>query len=200
MDKSINCFMKQHFYFVITLFLFSLVSCSDSDSLKTNWEITTEKVELIASKYDIELEIDDSITKDNSLNFDTWEDFEDFIIEVESLGLDNNSLIAYKFIDDSNETLYETKGCGDGLYGGSHSMLGGMIKFNITAIVEDGCITSVSGGVSGVTLGWTYTQGESSTSCNGGTICGYTNFNVFVEGVGTVYRQYGCVDFEISGC
>ena len=88
-------------------------------------------------------------------------------------------------------------GCANGVYSGS-GMTSGFATLNFDVSVSGGCISGISGGFTGWTLGVSYTQGGTSFGCNSGTVCGSVNYNLFFEGVGTLYSERVCYSISLN--
>lgn len=49
-----------------------------------------------------------------------------------------------------------------------------------------------------MTLGISYSQGGTHIGCTSASVCGNINYNLFVEGVGTVYSRRVCYNIYLN--
>jgi hypothetical protein len=186
---------------ILAIFILTLTSCSE-DTISDNEKIVKNTNELnISSRYSesesikivetiakdlgANIKYDSKITKDNAIVFETEQEARDFIKKMQIAALDDDIL--------SEETGSElTK-----VYYGS-AMTTGFATLGFTVVTgSNGCISSVSGGWSGMTLGLGYSQGATHLGCHSATVCGTVSASLFFEGVGTVYSQNVCYNITI---
>jgi|SRR5690606_2716662 len=135
-------------------------------------------------------------TPDNSIVFSTQEEYDEFVSNLhQSINETEDSEI---WLDYVGEAGYSARGCADGVYYGS-GMTSGFATLGFDVTVSGGCITGVNGAFTGLTLGVSYEQGGSSGGCKSTTVCGNVNYNMFLEGIGTVYSRRVCYKISL-GC
>ena len=142
-------------------------------------------VETIANDLDADIKYDSGVTKKNAIVFETEQEARDFIkkMQIETL---NNDILSGGI----NQELAK-------VYYGS-AMSTGFATLGFTVVTgSNGCISSVSGGWSGMNIGLGYSQGATNISCNSATVCGTVSASLFFEGVGTVYSQNACYTITI---
>ena len=176
---------------VIYLFTFLLVlSCSkENESIKIE---TINELNKFAKESSFDIEINSMISKEEAIILNNIDELKSFINEKNS-ELDNlkKSLSKKRTLS----TIANKTPCPDnhGIYTGSVN-IGPLTQVNFTATFNHGTVTDFSTSMSGFTLGTSYSQNAFSVTSQNldGTnmsTTGFINYNLFVEGVGTVYRQ-----------
>lgn len=174
--------------FAASLMVTGFVSCdNESDAVynENNGQLVNpalQKSGSFADIYNVAKGLGDTVVEDstvdetNGIVFNSVQDYKDFVLE--------QKLALQAAMEDIIE-IYG--GCADGIYTGSIGAGMGTLYFDV--VVSGGKITSVTGSLGGFTLGISYTQGAVSISGNSATVKGFVNYNVFFEGIGTVYSQ-----------
>lgn len=182
---------KTTFGILFSIFLISLsfTSC-DNDSnqeIAGNSGLIQQKSATFNDIYAVAKDLGDTVTEDpsvdgsNALVFDSMQSYKDFVLQ--------QKLALQAALDDIIEI-----NCADGLYSGSIGAGMGTLTFDV--VVSGGKISSVMSNLSGFTLGISYSQGAVSPGGSSATVVGFFNYNVFCEGIGTIYTQR--VVFNIS--
>lgn len=193
MKKSLKLFP-----FLSLVAAISLYSCSQDEQIVNEKQNNSELVNSVKNVDDWKQYVTPSAsaTKDNSIVFDTQEEYEKFLSQLHATidkAQDTELILDYK------GKGVASKGCADGVYYGS-GMTNGAATLGFDVSVKGGCITGVSGYFSGLTLGaMSYSQGGTSIGCKSASVCGNVNYNFFVEGIGTVYSQRICYKISL-GC
>lgn len=190
--------MKKHFKFLPFLFLgFCLVlnSCSREENLgamdnqfEVNQKSNNSTLDIISNVSDdlnVSLTVDENISEENAIYIETEEELRKFISDQRNL------------IGASGNPQYQTEGCADGIYTGS-AMTSGFATLNFDVSITDGCISGITGGFSGWTLGVGYSQGETQFGCGSGTVCGSIEYSLFFQGVGTLYSESVCYSISMN--
>ena len=186
---------------IIILFLTIIsFSCSDEELILKEEKLTKEKlIEHLKKRnnnYTFQDESTFLLSKSKNklpepIYFDNIEEMDDFLNKTESLinetaGL---TLLTYKSDDDPNG------GDNEGYFTKS-AYIGGFGVYMNVGFNFSGCSGSnLNSWISGFTLGvtWHHTGGNLSTSAQNDrinfTVSGYMNYNIFVEGIGTVFTQ-----------
>lgn len=196
---------KNTFYYtlpVILSVLFLVISCSKDDDLTIVNESAEEKIARLNNELGTNLKIDNSVTKDNSLVFDTEEDFKQFIKSLNDhqstrvLGQKNQN----KKLTDKNSLSNEN--ATNAIYSYYYGQLNAFsVTFNFACNKFDEFL-DIESWISGFTLGVSY---EHKTSHKRSlftyypnhyqnqeriffeyTVRGIFKYNVFVEGIGTI--------------
>ena len=174
----------------------SIFACSDEEySLQEN--INQQKIATInkiAQDFDADITIDKSINESNSIVINSEEEYRNFVAKIKKQISDNKGLNFGTSIEDSQ---MRKAGCADGVYSVS-GMTSGFATLNFDVSVSGGCISGISGGFTGWTLGASYTQGGTSFGCSSGTVCGTVNYNLFFEGIGTLYSERVCYSISLN--
>src|SRR5690606_4969929 len=110
---------------------------------------------------------DSTVTEDNAIVFNTQEEYDNFIRNLDSQLADNQEII----VQPVRPTNLASRGCGDGVYRGS-GLSSGFATLSFDVSVTNGCISGITGGFTGWTLGASYTQGGTQFGCSSGTVCG----------------------------
>jgi len=178
-----------------------LKSSSDNKKNSSN-DNTVRKINEIAEELDADIKIDSGVNKDKAIVMESEEEFRNFIKEIKKQTEDE-----FRFVigdpDVENPDLgivdpdYEINSCSDGVYSGT-ALSTGFAELSFDVSVSGGCITGINGSFSGWTLGVSYSQGATQFGCNSGTVCGNVNYNVFLEGVGTVYSERMCFSVSLN--
>ena len=183
--------MKTLNHVIYLLITFSLIfSCSkENESIKT--EIIHE-LNRFAKESSFDIEINSTVPEDEAIILNDIDELKSFINE-KNRELDNLkkssskkrilSAFANKIPCPDNHGIYT-----------SSVNIGPITQINFTATFNHGTVTNFSTSMSGFTLGTSYTQNAFSVTSQNleGTnmsTTGFINYNLFVEGVGTVYRQ-----------
>jgi len=175
---------------LLAIFILSLTSCSEETnelnlSSRYSEHDKAKIVETIANDLGADIKYDREVTKKNAIVFETEQEARDFIKKMQKLALNNN--ILYGGINQELAKVY---------YGSAMST--GFATLGFTVVTgSNGCISSVSGDWSGMTLGLGYSQGATNIGCHSATVCGTVSANLFFEGAGTVYSQNVCYTITI---
>lgn len=174
---------------ILTIFILSLVSCTEeTDELNLSSGYSeNDKVNIaqtIANDLDADIKYDSEVNKKNAIVFETEKEARDFIKKMQIATLNNDVLFG---VDQEFAKVY---------YGSAMST--GFATLGFTVVTgSNGCISSISGDWSGMTLGLGYSQGATNINCNSATVCGTVSASLFFEGVGTVYSQNVCYTITI---
>lgn len=180
--------------FICTTFL---TSCSEDElddnvTAKKTTETNVLKLEEIGKELDAKLIISEEVTPENAIIIESEEELRKFIIEIKEQAENTKNIIAKPNIDG-----FVQKSCADGVYRAS-GLTSGFATLGFDVSVSDGCISGISGSFTGWTLGASYSQGGTSFGCNSGTVCGNVNYNIFFEGIGTVYSERVCYSISLN--
>jgi hypothetical protein len=145
------------------------------------------KIENLANRLNAEIEIDKSVTKDNAIIIRSEKEFVAFIDSVKNQHYFNDNIDI--MLADANNL--RVQGCVDGIYSGT-AIDTPLFNLVFDVSVSNGCISDINGGLTGVTFMIGYTQGATQFGCSSGTVCGTLDYNIFWEGIGTVYRHRVC--------
>lgn len=189
--------MKKKLTLLKTAFLLLFVlSCYDDnrDSRDNDVEsMKRVKIEQLAKNLNADIRYDPNVTKQNSIVIKSKEEYERFIKRVQLQSRHKDVELSPKQILSTTQS----KLCANGVYTGTGFDYGIVaLEFDVT--VSGGCISSISGGLVGFTLGNGYTQGATTFGCNGGTVCGTVDYNLFYEGIGTIYREKLCYNITLN--
>jgi hypothetical protein len=170
-------------------------SCSNGEESVLNEQhfrkIST--IDKIANDLNADIKIDENVNEDNAIIIKTEEEYREFILNVRRQLLENDNLI----LEPVNENGNQTNGCADGVYGASANVsVFTTLRFDVA--VSNGCISGINGYFTGFTFGVSYTQGGTSFGCNSGTVCGSINYNLFFEGLGTVFSERVCYRISLN--
>ena len=161
---------------------------------EVNIEQTAEtKIENLAKKLNADIQIDESVKKDNAIIIGSEEEFIAFIDSVRNQIDFNNSI---DILSTESKNL-KVAGCVDGIYSGT-AISAPLFDLVFDVSVSNGCITGISGGLTGVTFMFGYTQGATQFGCRSGIVCGTLDYNIFWEGIGTVYRDKRCYRITLN--
>jgi hypothetical protein len=138
----------------------------------------------MAAIFGDQVQEDPKLDIDNSFSFETMEEYREFIEKQQEF---TKGDIILELETPADEYPTTTDGCADGIYSGTINAGMATLKFDV--VVSSGKITSVSGGLTGWSLGLSYTQGAVSISGSTAVVTGSFNYNVFLEGAGTIYSQ-----------
>lgn len=197
---------------VLFVSIMSLTSC------KSNYEIenTENLIISLASKYDIELNIDDAVDVSNSITVHSIAEFEDLIVHFEQLELGSPLLIKTKNYSNSvlkgspcpnlsglqsiRQPLLSGVSSGVGLAHAADMYIQPTIIHNV--LFSNGQVVDSNSELL-ITIGISYNSGLTAVNDapNGNVIVeftGYLNWNLVFEGVGTVYRRKVSTVFEFK--
>src|SRR5699024_8208544 len=146
-----------------------------------------EIIHKIAEDLDANIVITDKVNEKNSVTMHSAREYREFVSRVKEK-ISNNPRLTPLNPDKGSEPSQETEGCADGIYSGS-GLSSGFATLNFDVTVSGGCISGISGYFTGFTLGVSYSQGGTSFGCSSGMVCGTVNYNIFFEGIGTVYSE-----------
>ncbi len=172
------------------LFMLTLVfSCSkETETIRTN---TVNELNQFAKESSFDLKINDLVSRDQAIILNSIDDLKLFI-NKKNKALDDlkKDLSKIKRFTTANKTPCPEN---HGVYSGSVNV-GPFTQVDFTATFNQGTVTNFSTSMSGFTLGTSYTQNAFSVTSQNldGTnmsTSGFINYNLFVEGVGTVFRQ-----------
>ena len=198
---------------VLFVSIMSLTSC------KLNYEIenTENLIISLASKYDIELNIDVSKDASNSITVHSIGEFENLIVHFEQLELGSPLLIITKNYPNSvlkgspcpnlsglqsiRQPLLSGVSSGVGLAHAADMYIQPTIIHNV--LFSNGQVVDSNSELLGITIGISYNSGLTAVNYapNGNVIVeftGYLNWNIVFEGVGTVYRRKVSTIFEFE--
>ena len=173
-----------------------LSSCSEDGitNSKDENQLKIATLHKIAQDLDAEITIDKNINESNAILINSEEEYRTFITNVKNK-LKNENALNFGILNDGSQM--RKAGCENGVYSGS-GMSSGLATLNFDVSVSGGCISGISGGFNGVSIGVSYTQGGTSYGCNSGTVCGSVNYNIFFEGIGTIYSERVCYKISLS--
>lgn len=186
---------------IITIFILSLTSCSEetisdnerivkkTDELNLGSRYSEDEslkiVETIANDLGANIKYDSKVTKENAIVFKTEQEARDFIKKMQIATLNDD--ISFQSSNSELARVYYASAMTTGF---------ATLGFNIVT-GSNGCISSISGDWSGMTLGLGYTQGATNLGCHSATVCGTVSASLFFEGIGTVYSQNVCYTITI---
>ena len=181
--------LKQVFYIFITLVFVSSCNNNESESIKME---TISELNKFANESALDIEIDFTISKDEAIILNNIDEFKSFVSQKNTELDDLKQSLSKKRMF---SRMANKAPCPDnhGIYTGSVN-IGPITQINFTATFNHGTVTDFSTSMSGFTLGTSYTQDAFSMTNQNleGTsmsTTGFINYNLFVEGVGTVYKQ-----------
>lgn len=167
---------------------FVLTGCSNEDTVISDTSnkrgMAVSIIDRIAEDLNADIRIDSSVNESNSIVIRSEEEYRNFI---------HNHRKDFEIIDDQ---IVQPSGCADGIYSGS-ACLSCFTSLSFDVTVTDGCISGISAGLTGFTFGVGYTQGATHFGCNSGRVCGYINYNLFFEGIGTVFTERVCYNISL---
>ena len=187
--------------FLITTLISSCQNSDDSNYYDSSKIKITNKREL--DKYiltknknffipkNINNELNYKIIQSNSINFETFEEFDMFLNEISSKGLtDFKKDLCEDQNGESNENC--TGGDKDNYYR-VQTMIGVFTYFNIGFNINNCTGSNLTSWISGNTIGISYNhQGSSVNTINNHiqySAYGVLNYNIFVEGIGTIFSE-----------
>lgn len=190
---------------LITILIFSLNSCSDESDVGENpVKVKILRIEKIAKDLNVNLRHDTKVNESNSIVFKSEQDLIAFIKKTQKNSTENSELearekntIVTALKAKEKNTIVTMGKCADGIYDAS-AMTAGVTTLIFDVSVTNGCISGISGGFTGWTLGVSYTQGGTTFGCSSGSVCGTVNYNLFLEGIGTVYSQRVCYHITLN--
>lgn len=176
--------MKSTIKFLFVIFLsLTFSGCNNDRSQETTIEKTADAKISSRKMPSIEMRIDSKVTKDNSIVFNTREEAEHFVENIRNELALNNSF---------------TFRCKPGIYTGT-AWTTGFTSLNFEVSVgENGCIAGITGYISGITIPYSWSTGETSFGCTSGTACGTLNINIFYQNIGTIYSIHQCYNISLS--
>lgn len=150
-------------------------------------------VKKLSEDYNTDVVIDANLEKAQCIEIRTEAEYRRFIENVQR----DIDAAGGNLLDPRVPNQYATFACADGVYSGS-GLTSGYATLTFDIAVTNGCISGISGAFTGWTLGVSYTQGGTSFGCNSGTVCGTVNYNIFYEGIGTIYSQRVCYRIRLN--
>ncbi|MGW8122456.1 hypothetical protein ACV07N_07325 [Roseivirga echinicomitans] len=184
MKSNTHAVLRITFGFFLFLFFFG---CTEDQSLsptdQSQAKIAT--INQIAKELDADITINKNINQSNGIIVNSKEEYQNLISKIRNQVNDNTTLSLGR-LDDSTKMVMSD--CADGVYTGT-AFDNGLTSLDFDVSVSGGCISGITGGFSGFTFAISYTQGGTQFGCNSGSVCGYINYNVFFESIGTVYRE-----------
>lgn len=130
----------------------------------------------IKKDLDADIRIDENVNEENAIIIESEEEYRAFVQNARKNLLPESPIPQIEI------------SCADGVCVGSVDY-GGFGSLNFDVSISDGCIDGISGGLTGFHFGLSYSQGGTTFGCNLGTVCGYLHYNLFFEGIGSVYSQ-----------
>ena len=188
-----NISSKFIFGALLTLTLFA---CSEKDSIYSDDEnqLQIAKINEIAQDLEVEITVDNSINESNSIVINSEEEYRNFISKVKSSS-NNATKISLKNTGPQINTF--NLDCQDGVYD-KRVLTSGFADLILGIVVMDGCIQEVDAGFYGWTLGVSFDKTESHIDCKEAVVCGKINYNLFFQGVGTIYTERVCYTITLN--
>jgi len=149
----------------------------------------------IEDDFGIKFDYDQNVNPEDAIVFNSEREFREFIRTIE--GQKNGEVrLPISSEPSDNNTTY---GCPDGIYSGS-VLTWGFASLYYEMVISGGKITSVTGYISGLTLGAvSYTHLSTRISGQSASVTGLLNYIFFFEGIGTVYSQHVSYNL-VPGC
>lgn len=187
--------MKKTYLLPLFLLIFTF-SCEESETIQLT---PTQKIELLSKELEVDLQINDSVTQENSIIFGDVQEAKQFILKLKEAAEVQNQIFNAQEEKYRKQKKFKNLNfyCGNslnGIYSGVNESGGGLTATHeFHASINNGNVTGLASWFTGSPIGIAYTLGvyhvtTSATDITINTVGTYT-YNYFIGGVGTVYQE-----------